>query len=95
VSPDGALAVVVVTRGDLGMALDMVNLRTGRTKTIPVPIGMSSDSRDLAWSPDSQWLFALDGNGQLLAVRTSDGTVHSLGIRLPGLSQIAMRGAPA
>ena len=95
VSPDGALAVVVVTRGDLGMALDLVNLRTGRTTTIPVPIGMSSDSRDLAWSPDSRWLFALDGSRQLVAVRASDGTVHSLGVRLPALSQIAMRGAPS
>jgi hypothetical protein len=93
VSPDGALAVVVVTRGDLGMALDMVNLRTGRTKMIPVPIGMSSDSRDLAWSPDSQWLFALDSNGQLVAVRASDGSVHGLGVRLPALSQIVMRAA--
>jgi hypothetical protein len=91
-SPDGSLAVVIVTRGALGMALDLVNLSTGRTTTLPVPVGMSSDSRALAWSPDSRWLFVLTGTGRLVAVRVSDGTVHSLGVGLPALSQIAMRG---
>lgn len=93
VSPDGALAAVIVASGSQGAALDLVNLSTGRSTTVPVPIGMSSDSRTLAWSPDGRWLFALAGNGQVAAVRASDGSVHSLGVRLPRLSQIAIRGA--
>jgi hypothetical protein len=93
VSPDGALAAVIVATGSRGAALDLLNLSTGRIATVAVPIGMSSDSRTLAWSPHSLWLFALAGNGQVAAVRASDGRVYSLGVRLPRLSQIAIRGA--
>jgi hypothetical protein len=93
-SPDGSLAVVIVPRGAQDIALDLVNLRTGRTATIPVPIGFP-DSRALAWSPDSRWLFVLTGTGQIVGVRVADDTVHSLGVRLPSVSQIAMRGAPS
>ena len=92
VSPDGSVAAVSVASRPQGEALDLVNLHTGRTTTVPVLIG-TSNSQTLAWSPDSQWLFALAGDGELLAVRMSDGTVHSLGIRLPAFSQIAMRRA--
>jgi hypothetical protein len=92
VSPDGALAAVTVASGAQGSALDLVNMKTGRTMTLPVPVSMSSDSQTLAWSPDSRWLFALAGNGKLVAIRASDGTVHALGVQLPPLSQIAMRG---
>jgi hypothetical protein len=92
VSPDGALAAVTVASGPQGAALDLVNLSTGRTNTIPVPVTMSSDSQTLVWSPDSRWLFVLTGTGQLVAVRASDGSVHSLGVRLPRFSQIAILG---
>jgi hypothetical protein len=92
VAPNGSFAAVTVASGSQGAALDLVNLSTGRTTTLPVPIGVMSDSTTLAWSPDSRWLFALAGSGQLVAIRASDGSVHSLGVRLPALSQIAMRG---
>jgi hypothetical protein len=91
-APNGSFAAVTVARGAQGAALDLVNLSTGRTTTLPVPIGTSSDSRTLTWSPDSRWLFALAGNGKLVAIRASDGSVHSLGVRLPALTEIAMRG---
>lgn len=92
VSPDGALAAVTVTNGAQQSVLELVNLSTGRTTTMPVPVSMLSDSRTLAWSPDSRWLFALAASGQLVAVRPNDGSIHALGVRLPALSQIAMRG---
>jgi hypothetical protein len=93
VSPDGALAAVIVASISRGTALDLVNLSTGGTTTVPVRIGMSSDSRTLAWSPDGRWLFVLASTGQVVAVRASNGSVHSLGVRLPRLTQIAIRGA--
>jgi hypothetical protein len=92
VAPDGSYAAVTVASGAQGAALDLVNLSTGRTTTLPVPIGAVSDSTTLAWSPDSRWLFALAGNGEIVAIRASDASVHSLGVRLPPFSQIAMRG---
>lgn len=92
VSPDGSLAAVIVTSGVQRSALDLVNLSTGRTTTMPVSVSISSDSHALAWSPDSRWLFALAASGHLVAVRAGDGSVHTLGVRLPALRQIAMRG---
>jgi hypothetical protein len=93
VAPDGSLAAVAVAYGGSGIALDLVNLRSGVATMIGVPIAQDSSSRTLAWSPDSRWLFVITASGQLVAVSARDGGVHSLGILLPGLSQIAMRGA--
>lgn len=93
VSPDGARAAAIVANGAQVAALDLVDLSTGRTTTIPVPVNMPSDNQTLAWSPDGRWLFVLAGNGQLVAVRASDASVHSLGVWLPALSQIAIRSA--
>jgi hypothetical protein len=92
VAPDGSVAAVTAAYGASGVALDLVNLSTGVVTTAPAPIAQDSSSRTLAWSPDSRWLFVITANGGLVAVNPRDGTVHSLGARLPGLSQIAMRG---
>jgi hypothetical protein len=65
VSPDGSLAAVIVTSGVQRSVLHLVNLNTGRTTTLPVPVNASSDSQALAWSPDSRWLFALAATASL------------------------------
>ncbi|HEY2313742.1 MAG TPA: hypothetical protein VGH96_09020 [Streptosporangiaceae bacterium] len=93
IAPDGSFAAVRVAPRAMDVALDLVNLRTGAVTTIPVAVDPASSSRTLAWSPDSRWLFVITANGGLVAVSPRDGSVHSLGIPLPGLSQIAMRGA--
>jgi hypothetical protein len=93
VAPDGSLAAVITAHGGSGVALVLVDLRTGVVTTIGVPVAQDSSSQMLAWSPDSQWLFVITASGKLVAVSARDGGVHSLGIPLPGLSQIAMRGA--
>jgi hypothetical protein len=72
-------------------ALDLVNLATGGTTTIPVAVGSQSSSRTLAWSPDSRWLFVVAANGKLTAVNARTGRVQDLDIPLPALSQIAVR----
>lgn len=92
VSPDGALAVVATASGAQPALLDLVNLRTGRSTTIPVLVGPSPDAQTIAWSPDSRWLFLLAGDGELIAVRASDARACPLGVSLPAFSQIAMRG---
>ena len=83
VAPDGSFAAVTVASGAQGAALDLVNLSTGRTTTLPVPIGAVSDSTTLAWSPDSRWLFALAGNGELVAIRASDAACTRSGCGCP------------
>jgi len=48
----------------------------------------------MAWSPDSQWLFAVGAAGRLLAISVRTGRAVSVGVPLPPLSQVAVRAAP-
>ena len=49
----------------------------------------------MAWSPDSRWLFVVTDTGAVRAVNAGTGQLASLGVRLPFISQIAVRAAPA
>jgi hypothetical protein len=91
VAPNGSLAAVTVASTRREVALDLISLRTGVARTLPVAVDLASSSRTLAWSPDSRWLFVITATGGVVAVSAHDGSVHSLGITLPQLSQIAMR----
>ena len=75
--------------------LQLINLRTGAARRLPVTIQGPSGSPALAWSPDSRWLFTVAANGQLRAVDVSTGLIRSLVIALPPLSLLAVRNAPA
>jgi hypothetical protein len=48
----------------------------------------------LAWSPDSQWLLAVAAHGKLVAINADTGHIQGVGIPLPPISQIAIRGSP-
>jgi uncharacterized protein YjiK len=48
----------------------------------------------MAWSPDSRWLFVVTDTGAVRVVSASTGQVGSLGVRLPFISQVAVRDAP-
>jgi hypothetical protein len=93
VAPDGAYAGVTVATGETGAALALVNMQTGAVVTLRVAVGSVSSSQTLAWSPDSRWLFVITATGGLVAVSPGNGSVRSLGVRLPNLSQIAVRAA--
>jgi hypothetical protein len=92
ITPDGATAAVFrVTVG--GQAtLQLVNLVTGADQQIAVPLSRSAvGAGTLAWSPDGRWLFVITKHGRLAAVNAATGHVEGLGVRLPWLSQIAIR----
>jgi hypothetical protein len=90
VAPDGSAAAVVVAGGGDSVALDLMNLGSGATVRIPVPVNQNSSSQTLVWSPDSQWLFVLTANGKLLAVNARSHRVESLGVPLPRFTQLAI-----
>jgi hypothetical protein len=77
----------------------LISLRTGRITNLRValaepggPTGGSDASEDsMTWSPDSRWLFVAAAGGKLDAVSALTGRVHSLGVRLPAVSQVAIR----
>jgi hypothetical protein len=90
VAPNGSAAAVVVRGGGDSVALDLVNLTSGATSRIPVPVNQNSSSQTLVWSPDSQWLFVLSADGKLLAVNARSHRVQSLGVSLPRFTQLAV-----
>ena len=91
VAPNGSVAAVIVGTGTNGAAFDLINLSSGRTTTIPIPVTPQSSSQTLAWSPDSRWLFLIAANGKVIAVNAHTGRAQPLDIPLPALSQIAVR----
>ncbi|MBO0832542.1 MAG: hypothetical protein J2P29_11300, partial [Actinobacteria bacterium] len=94
VAPSGAIAAVVVPgiRDGTG-TLELINLATGTKTRVDVPVGDPAD-RQLAWSPDGQWLFAVTSRGTLAAISMRTGRVQNLRLGMSGLSQIAIRPAP-
>ncbi len=93
VAPDGSAAAVIVAGHDDQDRLDLISLSTGASAAIAVSLPPQASSQTLAWSPDSNWLFVLNAHGKLLAVNARSHQVASLGVRLPPLSQLAIRGA--
>lgn len=95
IAPDGATAAVFRVTAEGQVTLHLLNLATGADQPIAVPLSQNaSGPGTLAWSPDSQWLFVITAHGRLAAVNARTLHVGSLGVRLPKLSQIAVRSAP-
>jgi len=95
VAPDGAVAAVVVGTGRGQVGLAEVDLRTGATRRLTVPVSQDTSSQTMVWSPDSRWLFVVTSAGQLTAIDTATWTARPLGVALPPLTALAVRTAPA
>ena len=92
VSPDGAVAAVVVPGDTTGQAwLDLVSLSSGAVLHVRVPVAVGSASESLAWSPDSRWLFVVTSDGGLAIVDRSTAQPRTLSLGLSGLTQIVIR----
>jgi hypothetical protein len=105
IAPDGQTAAVVgrvvAGRGGLGPAnaVHLINLRTGVTKDLTVgvggpgsfPLGTSTATESMTWSPDSRWLFIAAVGGKLVAVDTRTDRAESLGVTLPPVQQVVVR----
>jgi hypothetical protein len=95
IAPDGATAALFRVTAGGQVTLHLVSLATGADQRIPVPLGPDSvGPGKLAWSPDSRWLFVVTAHGGLAAVNAGTRDVQGLGVRLPWLSQIAVRNPP-
>ncbi len=92
ISPDGATAAVFRVTVGGQVTLQLVNLVTGADQQIAVPLSRSAvGAGTVAWSPDGRWLFVITKHGRLAAVNAATRHVEGLGVRLPWLSQIAIR----
>ena len=100
IAPDASTAAVAETGRRGGLSVHLIDLRTGATRDLNVPLGvpgsdlpLGGDSNDhsMAWSPDSRWLFVAAAGGKLVAVNARTGQAESLGVRLPAVDQVAIR----
>jgi len=89
-SPDGRFAALPGA-GGTSPVLRLVNLGTGASLPVSLPLAPSPEDQDMIWSPDSRWLFVAAANGRLIAVSAATGKVTGLGVPLPAVSQVAVR----
>ncbi len=94
ITPDGTTAAVFRVTASGQTTLHLLNLATGADQQVAVPLDQASaGTGTLAWSPDSRWLFVITAHGSLAVVNRRTQQVGGLGVRLPWLSQIAIRNA--
>jgi hypothetical protein len=101
ISPDGSTAAVAETGRNEQLTVHLVNLRTGVTTDLNVPIGVAggddlevggnANENAMVWSPDGRWLFVAATGGKLVVVDTRTGRAESLGVKLPAVEQVAIR----
>jgi hypothetical protein len=95
VCPDGSVAAVFEPAPGGRVELRLISLTSGATRSLPLAFRGPLGPQALAWSPDSRWLFTVAAGGALRAVDARTGRVRSLGVRLPPLTELAVRNAPA
>jgi hypothetical protein len=91
IAPDGSSAAVVEVGRDGAFTVHLINLRTGVTRNLGVPLGDNANDQAMAWSPDSRWLFVAALDHQLVAVSARTGRAQNLGVSLPAVEQVAIR----
>jgi hypothetical protein len=92
-APDGSMAAVPVYDG-ARVIVYLLNLSTGAEHLVNADMPPTPGYQGMAWSPDSRWLFLAAADGRLVAVDAGTGRTTGLGIRLPAITQVAVRAAP-
>ena len=95
IAPDGAAAAILELSRSSQLSLHLLDLRSAADRVLSLPISQDADNETMAWSPDSRWLFVVTDTGAVRAVNASTGQPADLGVRLPFISQVAVRPAPA
>ena len=92
IAPDGMVAAVFrLSKGQV--TLHLVDLASGADQRIRVRLARGAPGpQTLAWSPDSRWLFVVAARGTLAVVNDRTRQVQGIGVALPPVSQITVRG---
>ncbi|HEX3824677.1 MAG TPA: hypothetical protein VHV79_09460 [Mycobacteriales bacterium] len=93
IAADGRFAAVPNPISDGAGTVRLVNLATGEGHTLRMALPDQDFDTELAFSPDSRWLFVATANGKLDVVRTSTGRIRSLRVSLPPVTQLVIRPA--
>jgi hypothetical protein len=92
-APDGRTAAVYVTGAPATLTLTLLDLVSGRRRSVGMTVGEGQGVSSLAWSPDSHWLFAVDATARVLVVDAGTSRARILVGDLPNVRQIALRAA--
>jgi hypothetical protein len=92
ISPDGWFAALLSYGRDQTLRLSLLSLVTGADR--PLDVALSDNGPDnVAWAPDSRWLFAATDTGSSIAIDPQTQAVCGLGVALPPVAQLAVRNA--
>jgi hypothetical protein len=92
ISPDGMTAAVPTTHPTGTVTLRLLDLASGSDRPLALSISPPGTlDSEVAWSPDSRWLFVTTAAGNLVAVDERTGRARGLGVELPRLTQLAVR----
>jgi hypothetical protein len=93
ISPTGTAAALIKidpTDGTMPASIHLIQLTSGKDRRLAIPTENDMQDGTMAWSPDGRWLFVVAG-GTVYAVDAAKGEIHDLGVRLPHLTQLAVR----
>jgi hypothetical protein len=93
ISPDGSTAAMVIPGQNGASELYLIDLASGKRRTVGVSVSQESFDAGLSFSPDSSLLFAVTPDGKLAVINRRTGAVGSLGVPLPFLKQLMLRPA--
>jgi hypothetical protein len=93
-SPDGTHVALTIPRGAASReALVVVNLTTGRSRTLPGTLTDLNGNARIAWTPNGRWLLAITDH-QMRAYDTSADTSRLVTVTDEQLRHLTMAGAP-
>ena len=93
VSPDGRYAAVLYRLATQPLTLHLIDLATGRDRTIRARPDARYGNDSLTWSPNGEYLLVTDADGRLTAVESATGRLTPLQLDLPPIHQLAVRPA--
>jgi hypothetical protein len=90
ISPNGRFAALLSYGRDQTLILNLLSLVTGADRRVNVALSDNGPG-NLAWAPDSNWLFAATETGSLIAIDPQTLAVRGLGVSLPPVAELAIR----
>lgn len=88
IAPDGSIAVVIRDDG-----LSVIDLATGRERVHQVLLRPGFPGAGVVFSPDSEWLFGITYDGDVVAIEIDTLHTHELNVQLPVADQLTIRPA--
>jgi hypothetical protein len=91
ISPDGQTAALVAVDPSGQASVQLLNLNSGRVTDTGTSVDQTEALEDggFVWSPDSQWLFTIDGAGGVDAIDRDTAARTELDLSAPQLDQLA------